>query len=78
VVVVDQLDGSFRTPEELRAFSKVPVLVTIPQIGAAITGRRRLGLRAAPIAIGAVLVVLAYHFASGNDQLAFFFSRTAP
>jgi uncharacterized protein involved in exopolysaccharide biosynthesis len=78
VVVVDQLDGSFRTPEELRAFSKVPVLVTIPQIGAAITGRRRLWLRAAPIAIGVVLVVLAYHFASGNDQLAFFFSRTAP
>src|SRR5438445_1159008 len=34
VMVADQLDGSFHSLEELRAFSKLPVLVTIPLIGA--------------------------------------------
>jgi uncharacterized protein involved in exopolysaccharide biosynthesis len=73
--LADQLDGSFHTLEELRAFSKVPVLVTIPQIGSGDTNRTRRWL----MAICLVLVVLAsYHIASGNDQLAFFFSRGAP
>ena len=59
--------------------SKVPVLVTIPHIGVPGADRQRLWLTAAPIAIGLVLVVLAsYHIASGNDQLAFLFSRGAP
>jgi hypothetical protein len=41
--------------------------------------RKRLWLIAGPIAIGLVLVVLAsYHIASGNDQLAFLFSRGGP
>ena len=79
MLVADHLDGSFHSLEELRAFSKVPVLVTIPLIGASGTDRPRLWLRAAPIAIGLVLVVLAsYHLASGNDQLAFLFSRGTP
>ncbi len=79
VLIADRLDGSFHTLEELRAFSKLPVLVTIPKIGVAGMDRQRLWLRAAPIAIGLVLVVLAsYHFASGNDQLAFLFSRGTP
>ena len=79
VFIADQLDSSFHSLEELRAFSKLPVLVTIPQIGTVGTNRRRLWLRAAPIAIGLVLVVLvSYHLASGNDQLAFFFARNAP
>jgi len=79
VLAADQLDGSFHTLDELRAFSKVPVLVTIPYIGAAGTSWGRFCLRAAPIAIGLVVVVLAsYHIASGNDQLSFLFSRGAP
>jgi len=79
VMVADQLDGSFHSLEELRAFSKLPVLVTIPLIGATSPDRPRLWLRAAPIAIGLVLVVLvSYHLASGNDQLAFLFSRGTP
>ena len=79
VLLADRLDGSFHTVEELQAFSRLPVLVTIPHIGAAGTGRPRLWLAAAPIAIGLVLVVLAsYHLASGNDQLAFLFSRGMP
>src|SRR5438093_1328929 len=79
VMVADRLDGSFHSLEELRAFSKLPVLVTIPLIGATGPDRSRLWLRAAPIAIGLVLVVLvSYHLASGNDQLAFLFSRGTP
>lgn len=77
VLVADQLDASFHTAEELQAFSRLPVLVTIPQIGA--RKRLRAWLAAAPVAIGLVLVVLAsYHLASGNDQLASLFSRGAP
>ena len=57
----------------------MPVLVTIPQNGSGETNRTRRWLMAAPIAICLVLVVLAwYRIASGNDQLAFFFSRGAP
>jgi uncharacterized protein involved in exopolysaccharide biosynthesis len=79
VILADQLDGSFHTPEELRAFSIVPLLVTIPLIGGSGANRKRLWLMAGPIAIGLVLVVLAsYHIASGNDQLAFLFSRGGP
>jgi len=48
-------------------------------MGVASTDRQRLWLIAAPIAVGLVLVVLAsYHLASGNDQLAFLFLRSAP
>jgi len=79
VALADRLDRSFHTVEELQAFSRLPVLVTIPHIGAAGASRRRLWLTAAPIAIGIVLVVLvSYHIASGNDQLASLFSRGAP
>jgi hypothetical protein len=31
-VVLEQLDGSFRSVDELRAFTSVPVLATIPRI----------------------------------------------
>ena len=79
VLLADHLDGSFHSVEELQAFSRLPVLATIPQIGVSGRKRQRLWLAAAPIAIGLVLVVLAsYHIASGNDQLAFLFSRGAP
>jgi uncharacterized protein involved in exopolysaccharide biosynthesis len=79
VALADRLDGSFHTVEELQAFSRLPVLVTIPHIGAVGTSRHRLWLTAAPIAIGIVLVVLvSYHIGSGNDQLAALFSRGAP
>jgi hypothetical protein len=79
VLLADQLDGSFHTLEELRAFTNVPVLVTIPHMGVASTDRQRLWLIAAPIAVGLVLVVLAsHHLASGDDQLVFLFLRSAP
>jgi len=64
LVLTDKFDGSFHTLEELR------------------TGRLDrppLWLTAAPIALGLVLVVfVSYHLASGNDQLAFLLSKSAP
>jgi hypothetical protein len=64
VVLAAQSDGSFHTLEELR------------------TGRLDrppLWLTAALIALGLVLVVfVSYHLASGNDQVAFLFSRSTP
>lgn len=78
-LIADQLDGSFRTPDDLQAFNKVPVLVTIPHIGAVPTARHRFWRTAAPLAVGLALVVAAsYQLASGNDQLAFLFSRGTP
>jgi len=78
VLVADRLDGSFHTVEELRAFSRLPVLVTIPHIGAAGRSRHRIWLTAS-IAIGVVLVVLAsHHISSGNAHLASLCSRGAP
>jgi hypothetical protein len=42
-------------------------------------GRAQVWLTAAPIAVGLGLVVfVSYHFASGNDQLAFLLSRSMP
>jgi uncharacterized protein involved in exopolysaccharide biosynthesis len=63
VFLADQFDGSLHTREELR------------------TGRlnRPLWLTAAPIAVSLVVVVLvSYHLASRNDQLAFLLSRSTP
>src|SRR5262249_40261452 len=79
VLLVDQLDASFHSVEELRAFSRLPVLAGIPPVGTPRTHPPRLWPAVAPIPLGLVLVVLAsYHIASGNDQLAFLFSRGAP
>jgi len=64
LVLAGKFDGSFHTLEELR------------------TGRLdrpRLWLTAASIALGLVIVVfVSYHLASGNDQLAFLLSSSAP
>jgi uncharacterized protein involved in exopolysaccharide biosynthesis len=64
VFLADQFHRPFHTLEELRGgrFDRTPVWLT-----------------AAPIAVSLVLVVLvSYHLASSNDQLAFLFSRSMP
>jgi uncharacterized protein involved in exopolysaccharide biosynthesis len=64
VLLADQFDRPFHTLEELRGgrLDRTPIWLT-----------------AAPIAVSLVLVVLvSYHFASSNDQLAFLFSRSMP
>lgn len=81
VVLAERLDTSFHTVDDLRAFTRIPVLVTIPRIVSAADSnrrRRRLGLAAVSIPLGLALVVLAsYYVAHGNEQLVSMLSRGA-
>lgn len=77
VVVTEQFDTSFHTVDEVREFTAVPVIATIPQIG---TGPRRGWLRATlstASAVAAVVVVatLSAYFAHGNDTLVRLLNR---
>lgn len=80
VVLAEQLDTSFHTVDDLRAFSKVPVLVSIPRIVTEgdISQRRwwfRLGAIAATV--GLILIVgSSYLIASGNEQLSGLFAQS--
>ncbi len=73
VGLIEHRDTSFHTVNELHAFTKVPVLVSIPRIvtKADISWQRRqfclalLGL--------AILVGITYYIAQGNEQLVWMF-----
>jgi hypothetical protein len=73
VVLAEKIDTSFHTIDDLRAFSPVPVLVSIPLI-VTYTDRRRMrwhmrfGATAAFVGLVAI-VGLAYFAANGNEQL---------
>ena len=71
VVLAEQFDTSFHSVDEVREFTAVPVLATIPQIGA--TPRRgwaraTLGTASAVAAV-AVVATLSAYLAHGNDTL---------
>jgi len=73
VLLAEQLDSSFHTVEDLRAFSAVPVLVSIPRITTRTDLRRRqwrmrLATSAAFISL-AVIVGIGYFAANGNERL---------
>src|SRR5438445_433810 len=80
-VLAEHIDTSFHQVDDLRSFTKVPVLASIPRLvsGADTTRQRRQRwLATASIALGLVLVVAAsYHLAHGNDQLVHLLSRGA-
>ncbi|OLD47327.1 MAG: hypothetical protein AUI48_04265 [Chloroflexi bacterium 13_1_40CM_2_68_14] len=73
VVLVEHVDTSFHTVDDLRAFSPVPILVSIPLIVTlADLRRRRWHMRLATSAALVCLVLiagLAYLAASGNERL---------
>src|SRR5437773_4063779 len=74
VVLAEQLDTSFHTVDELRRFSAVPVLASIPRIVTEADTRRsrwrfRLATCVAMLAV-AVLMGSAHFVARGNEQLA--------
>jgi polysaccharide chain length determinant protein (PEP-CTERM system associated) len=73
VVLAEMLDTSFRTAEELRAFTGVPVLARIPLIVTDADrrqGGRRFRLAAAAAALSLVGIVGASAFvAHGNEQM---------
>ena len=71
VVAAEQLDTSFHSVDEVREFTSIPVLATIPQIGAA---PRKGYLRLAVGTISAVAAIvligsLSAYFANGNETL---------
>ena len=72
-MLAEQLDTSFHTLDDLRSFTKAPVLASIPRLVADAAGARlswQRWLATASVALGLVLVVLAsYHIAHGNEQL---------
>src|SRR6266540_3633986 len=73
VALAEQLDTSFHSMDDLRRFSLVPVLASIPPIASeADTARqhRRFRLGAVAAVLGLVLVVVtSYLVATGNEQL---------
>jgi len=78
VTLAELLRRSFHTPEELQAFTTIPVLASIPVIAAGRDPQRRWPT-AARVALGVALVVfVSYHLANGNDQLAWLFTRNVP
>jgi polysaccharide chain length determinant protein (PEP-CTERM system associated) len=71
VVAAEQLDTSFHTVDDLREFTAVPVLATIPQIGSnPRRGYLRMALGTAS-AVAAIVLIgsLSAYYASGNETL---------
>jgi polysaccharide biosynthesis transport protein len=73
VVLAEQLDTSFHKVDDLRTFTRVPVLVTISQIITEADLRRRqrrLSLAAAGATLGLLLIVgVSFLLVNGNEQL---------
>jgi hypothetical protein len=72
VLAAEQFDSSFHGIDELRDFTSVPVLVSIPPIGSSSMKRRLVvGLATVGAIAGIALIAAASaHVAHGNDQLA--------
>ena len=79
VVLAEQFDTSFHNVDEVREFTGVPVVATIPQIGA---GPRRGWARAAlrtasAVAAVALVATLSAYLAQGNDTLVRLLQRAS-
>lgn len=71
VLVAEQLDTSFHTLDDLRAFTSVPIVASIPCIERASRARhvRTVFAMASALAAIALAVALSAHLANGNEQL---------
>ena len=71
VLVREQFDTTFHTVDDIRAFTSVPVLVSIPSIGPVPAGRRiRMALgTVATLAVIALITAAVAYVAHGSDQL---------
>jgi polysaccharide chain length determinant protein (PEP-CTERM system associated) len=80
VVLAEHVDTSFHTLDDLRAFSTVPVLVSIPRIVTQSDRRRtqrRMRFAASASFIGLlVIVAIGYFAANGNEQLVSLLARS--
>jgi polysaccharide chain length determinant protein (PEP-CTERM system associated) len=81
VLLAEQLDASFHSVDDLRAFTRVPVLVSIPRIVTTDdVWRRRLRFGTAIISMVVVLLVaaeLSSLLGRGNEHLVWMLSRHA-
>jgi hypothetical protein len=81
VLAAEQLDTSFHSLDELRAFSKAPVLVSIPRIVTPKDSRRRwwrMRLAATAAVVGLVMVAgVGYLAAHGNEDLVLLLAKVA-
>jgi protein tyrosine kinase modulator len=81
VLAAEYLDTSFHTVDDLRAFSKAPVLVSIPQIVTAKDSRRRwwrMRLAATAALVGLIMIVgIGYLAAHGNEGLTLLLAKVA-
>lgn len=71
VLLREQLDTAFHSIDDVRAFTTVPVLVSIPPIGSPTLGRRLkvVFAMASTVAAIALVATTAAYVARGNDQL---------
>ncbi|HSB62483.1 MAG TPA: XrtA system polysaccharide chain length determinant [Vicinamibacteria bacterium] len=73
IVAAEKLDTTFHSVDDLRAFTAMPVLATIPLIPTAAGTRRqriRVALTAVAAGLGLVVIVAgSYYVASGNEQI---------
>lgn len=80
VMGAEQLDTSFHTVDDLRAFTTVPVLVSIPPLmTAADLARRQWRWKVVALSVTAGIVgivALSYFVAKGNEQLAWLLVKT--
>ncbi len=81
VVLVENLDTSFHGIADLRTFTSVPVLASIPRIAVAGDTTNTLARRfvaAASIVAGlAVVVLVSYHLSRGNEHLVLMLWRAS-
>ena len=81
VMLAEKIDTSFHTIDDLRAFSPVPVLVSIPRIVTRTDLRRRrwrMRLATSAAFVGLLLIVgIAYFAAHGNEHLVSLLARTS-
>jgi polysaccharide chain length determinant protein (PEP-CTERM system associated) len=71
VIAAEQLDTSFHSVDDLREFTSVPVLATIPRIGRPSVGHRlRMGLTAVSVVgVIALVATISAYLARGNEQI---------
>ena len=68
VLLAEQFDTSFHSVDDLRSFTRIPVLASIPHVGPA-SGTRLAFTAASALAVIALVAVLSARVASGNEQL---------
>ena len=77
VLIREQFDTSFHSVDDIRQFTRVPVLVLVPRIEMPVSERllRAAGVTACVIGGLALVGALSAYVASGNEQLVRFLVR---